>query len=36
MRLLVRTDQRHLALRQYRYLRDALRRELDAEPEIRT
>ena len=36
MRLLVRTGQRHLGLRQCWYLRDALRRELDAEPETRS
>ncbi|HSH83478.1 MAG TPA: tetratricopeptide repeat protein, partial [Herpetosiphonaceae bacterium] len=33
MRLYARTGQRHQALRQYAQLRDALRRELDAEPE---
>jgi DNA-binding SARP family transcriptional activator len=32
MRLLSRSGQRHLALRQYQRLRDALRRDLDAEP----
>ena len=32
MRLLVRSGQRHLALRQYQYLRDALQQELDAKP----
>ena len=36
MRLLVRTGQRHLALRQDRHVRDGLRQELDAEPERRT
>jgi DNA-binding SARP family transcriptional activator len=34
MRLLVRAGQRHQALRQYQRLREALRRDLDAEPDL--
>ncbi len=33
MRLHARSGQRHLALRQFQHLREALRRELDAEPD---
>jgi DNA-binding SARP family transcriptional activator len=34
MRLLVSAGQRHQALRQYKRLRDALRKDLDAEPDL--
>jgi hypothetical protein len=36
MRLFAGSGQRHLALRQYRQLRDAMRRDLDAEPDTST
>jgi predicted ATPase len=35
MRLLVRSGHRHLALRQYQHLQEALRRELDTDPDPR-